>query len=190
MQTVVDRLDGAATILLCAPSGRDDGLCHQLLADGAADGRTVLWVSFDRTADECLAALPEVTGDRAVLTVGGSPTPGSGVDEDVTVDTVSARSDLTALGIKLSRFLSSTDGAISVCFDSVTAMLQHVALDTAYEFLHTVTRQCFAEGARVHFHLDPAAHDQRTVAIITSLCDARVTAGEAPEVRVRPGLFE
>jgi len=190
MQAVIDRLDGAATILLCAPSGRDDGLCRHLLADGAAEGRTVLWVSFDRSVDECLGAVPAVTGDRAVLAVGDAPTPDSETLDDVTVDAVSTRSDLTALGIKLSRFLSSTDGSLSVCFDSVTAMLDHVALDTAYEFLHTVTRQCFAEGARVHFHLDPAAHDERTVAIITALCDARVTPGETPEVRTRPPAVE
>lgn len=190
MQAVTDRLDGAATILLCAPSGHDDGLCHQLLADGAAEGRTVLWVSFDRSVDECLVTLPEVTGDRAVLAVGDAPTPDSEALDGVTVDAVSTRSDLTALGIKLSRFLSTTDGAISVCFDSVTAMLDHVALDTAYEFLHTVTRQCFAEGARIHFHLDSTAHDERTVAIITALCDARVTVDETHELRARPSAVE
>ena len=190
MQAVSDQLDGAATILLCASDGRGRGVCHRLLDDGVAEGRTVLWVSFDRSAEACLADRSDLSTDRAVLAVGDAQTPGDDPPDGVTVDAVSSCSDLTALGIKLSRFLAATDGAITVCFDSVTTMLDHVDLDTAYEFLHTVTRQCFADGARVHFHLDPDAHDDRTVAIITSLCDACVTADDPPVVRARPSASE
>lgn len=187
MQVVSDQLDGAATILLCASSsGRDhDELCERLLCDAATVGRTVLWVSFGRTPAECLSGFPNEAADRAVLAV-GTPQSGAAItDDSVTVDAVSTRSDLTALGIKLSRFLSSSDGEISVCFDSLTALLEHVALETAYDFLHTVTRQCYVEGGQIHFHLDPTVHDPQTVAAITSLCDAHVDFDRTPPVRVR-----
>jgi len=187
MQAVTDRLRGAATIVLCAPSpGRDDDtVCEQLLRAGASEGRQVLWVSFSRSPAACLEGVPSDETERAVLAVGDNDDRTAG---DATVDAVSSKSDLTALGIKLSQFLSASGGAITVCFDSVTAMLDHVDLETAYEFLHTITRQCYAEGARLHFHLDPEAHEETTVATITSLCDALVVFDPEPTVRVRPSV--
>lgn len=184
MGSVIDRLDGAGTILVSDSSGDEaDRLCRGLLSEGAAAGETVLWVSFERSPDECLSACPTADADRVVLSAGGSaadpPAP------DVTVDTVSTPSDLTALGIKLSQFLSTTEGEITVCFGSLTALLEHVDLETAFEFLHTVTRQCYDAGARIHFHVDPAAHDDATVATIASLCDAHVAFDRSPAVRVR-----
>jgi len=185
MQAVTDQLDGAATVLLCAPSaGRDDdAICEQLLCTGATNGREVLWVSFSHSSAACLDGVPSEGTERAMLAVGSND---DETGQDVTVDAVSNKDDLTALGIKLSQFLSTSDGAITVCFDSVTTMLEHVDLQTTYEFLHTITRQCYAEGARLHFHLDPTAHDDTTVATITSLCDALVVFDPEPTVRVRP----
>lgn len=189
MQGVTDRLDGAATILLKAPlTDRDaDDVCKKLLCEGAADGRQVLWVSFTSSPPGCVHAVSDDDVDRAVLAVGEAPTLNDDVGIDgVTVETVSTPTDLAALGIKLSQFLSTASGDVAVCFDSVTALLQHVDLETAYEFLHTITLQFYTEGARVHFHLDPAEHDEATVATITSLCDAVVSFDETPTVRGRP----
>lgn len=183
MQPAIDRLDGVATVLLCGSGDQTDAVCRRLLDDAATAGRTLLWVSFGREPADCLDGCTVEGTERAVLAVGASPTDGR--DDDVTVAAVSTPSDLAALGIKLSQFLSETDGDLTVCFDSVTAMLRHVDLDTAYEFLHTVTRQCYLADARIHFHLDPATHDTETVAAITSLCDARVDHDETVSVRVR-----
>lgn len=192
MEGATDRLEGAASILLCGSSvGRDvDSVCEGLLSDGASDGRTVLWVSFGRSPADCLSMLPDESVERAVIAVGTPPTGAAITDDSVTVDAVSTRSDLTALGIKLSRFLSSTDGEITICFDSLTSLLQHVDLDAAYEFLHTVTRQCYAEGGQIHFHLDTATVDDQTVAAITSLCDANVAYGRTPAIRLRTSAYE
>jgi hypothetical protein len=187
MQPAIDRLDGVATVLLCGPPDHNDAVCRRLLDDGAEAGRTLLRVSFGPGPADCLDRCPVDDADRAVLAVGASPTEGP---DDVRVAAVSTPSDLAALGIKLSQFISETDGELTVCFDSVTAMLQHVDLETAYEFLHTVTRQCYLADARTHFHLDGDAHDAETVAAITSLCDARVDHDQTPPVRVRSGQSE
>jgi hypothetical protein len=64
-----------------------------------------------------------------------------------------------------------------VCFDSLTAMLQYVDVETAYEFLHAITGQLYAADARAHFHIDPTAHDRTTVDSIASLFDAVVEFG-------------
>lgn len=202
MQTGGDRLDEAATVLLCGPSAgestpgadRDanDGdeasedVCRALLEPDAAAANHVVWVTFDGTAPAWLDRMPE-TVDRTVVTVGQAASESVQSAEGVRVKSVSTRSDLTALGITMSQYLSS-ESSVTVCFDSVTAMLDHVDLETAYEFLHTITRQFYSADATGHFHIDSDAHDETTVATITSLCDAVVQFDPEPTARVRPDV--
>jgi len=69
-------------------------------------------------------------------------------------------------------------------------MCQYVELETAYGFLHTIAvRFPYAADATAHFHMDPAAHDESTVDLFASLCDAVVGVGDdEPAVRIRPAL--
>jgi hypothetical protein len=64
-------------------------------------------------------------------------------------------------------------------------MLQYVDVETAYEFLHAVTGQVHAAGARAHFHVDPSAHDDQKIAAIMSLFDASVSLQDDVEVQTR-----
>lgn len=65
-------------------------------------------------------------------------------------------------------------------------MLQYVDLESTYQFLHATIGRLEAAGARSHFHLDPAAHDERVVAAVTSLVDARIRMENGrPSVRTR-----
>ncbi|MFC7196871.1 hypothetical protein ACFQL4_23180 [Halosimplex aquaticum] len=122
-------------------------------------------------------------GHAAVVVVGESP--GSKPD-GVTVEHVSSPSDLTGLGIAISELLSEWEDAPRVCVDSLTAMLQYVEAETAYEFLHAITGQLYAANARAHFHIDPSAHDRTTVDSIASLFDAVVKFGDGePRIRKR-----
>ncbi|MFW5973816.1 MAG: DUF7504 family protein [Natrialbaceae archaeon] len=173
MADIHSRLDGATNVLLEEPpigAGRET--CTSLLVDGAAEPN-VVFVTFTRQARECVDQLDGVAvGKIGVITVGNSP---SLDDESVTTESVSTPSDLTGLGIGVGRFLSEFDTPLLICFDSLTAMLQYVDVETAYEFLHAITGQVHAAGARAHFHIDPSAHDDHDVAALTSLFDARVS---------------
>lgn len=183
MADIHSQLDGATNVLLEEPpigAGRES--CTSLLVDGAAEPN-VVFVTFTRQARECVDQLDGVAGEVGVITVGDSP---SLDDESVTTNSVSTPSDLTGLGIGISRFLSEFDTPLFVCFDSLTAMLQYVNLKTAYEFLHAVTGQIYAAGAHAHFHIDPSAHADSDVAALTSLFDARVSlAGDDRQVQTR-----
>jgi hypothetical protein len=187
MTDATDRVAGVTTTLLCSPSMETDGgdCCPALLAAGAEVDREVLWVTYTRSPEECVQSVPDDLPVRGVLTVGDAPhweTTLDGVD----VDVVATPEDNTALGIKLSRFLSGTDGLV-VCFDSVTAMCQYVEPQTAYGFLHTIMVQLYDAGATAHFHIDPVAHEESTVDLFASLCDAVVDAsGDEATVRARP----
>ena len=186
MASIADDLDGAASILVKAPSmngGRD--LCTTLLTDGVASP-SVLFVTYTRGAGDCVDQLGEAAADAryvGVITVGDAA---ASVDrEDVETRTVSTPSDLTGLGIEIADFVDAWPAPVTVCFDSLTAMLQYVDFETAYEFLHTLTGQFDAADARAHFHVDPGAHDAQTVAALTSLVDAAVALEDEPVVRTR-----
>jgi hypothetical protein len=189
MTGVTDRLDGATNILLAEPpmgGGRD--ACSSMLA-GSVDDPSVLFVSFTQQASACVEKW-EATGVTArnlgVITVGDAS--GDAGRDGVQTENVSTPSDLTGLGIKIGQFLSEWESPVVVCFDSLTSMLQYVDAETAYEFLHAITGQVHAAGARAHFHIDPSAHDEKTVAGITSLFDASVTVEDDTTVRTRDVL--
>jgi len=147
-------------------------VCTSLLTDGVGTPN-VLFVSFTRQPGACVDQLEETeASDVGVVMVGES---GTADRADVAVETVPTPSDLTGLGIEIGPFLSEWDVPVTVCFDSVTAMLQYVDFETACEFLHAITGQVHAAGARAHFHVDPGAHDEQAIAGITALFEASVS---------------
>ena len=183
-------LGDARNVLLSAPSltGGEREVCTDLLLGADPAETSVLWVTFRRDAGTCIEQWTTATdaepSNAAVVAVGDT-TPAVDVAW-ADVESVSSASDLTGLGIEIGEFLSAWDGEVVVCFDSLTAMLQYVELETAYEFLHAITGQLYAADARAHFHIDPSAHDTQTVDSITSLFDAVVDlGGEDVEVRKR-----
>ena len=188
MTGLTGRLDGASNVLLAAPSmGGSRAVCSSLLTEDLADP-SVLFVSFTRRPSDCVAQWDDTgvdAGNIGIVTVGDGG--GGSVDRpDVVTQNVSTPSDLTGLGIQIGQVLSEWEAPVAVCFDSLTSMLQYVDFETAYEFLHAITGQFHAAGARAHFHIDPEAHDDTQVDGITSLMDARVDMrGEEPRVRTR-----
>jgi hypothetical protein len=84
--------------------------------------------------------------------------------------------DLTGLGIAISERLTDWQGSESLLmFESLTVLLQHVELKRLFRFLHVLVNRVKATGSTAHYHLDPGAHDDRTIATLTSLFDAVVT---------------
>jgi len=187
-------LAAARNVLLSAPSlsGGEREICSDFLVESDPATTNVLWVTFRRDAGACLdqwtADADVEPQNGAVIVVGDA---GDAADVDwATVTGLSSASDLTGLGIEISEFLSDWEGRPVVCFDSLTAMLQYVDLETAYEFLHAITGQLYAATARAHFHIDPTAHDQQTVDSITSLFDAVVSLEDGEPVVRQRALLE
>lgn len=172
--------DDVATVLLEEPPlGESTDACRRLLFD-RSDGST-LYVTY--TGDPAAyARRANSVSELAVITVGEAP---RSAPEEVRHDHVSTPSDLTGLGIAIDESLTALEAPIRICFDSVTAMLQYVEFATAYEFLHVIASQIQQGGAPAHFHVDPQAHDEQSLAALTSLVEARVSAADGT-VRARP----
>lgn len=168
-------------------------VCRTFLSVDTPEEARLLVVSLTGTAQDCLnrwedaheGAMPADVGVVAVRGTAGSGDPAAGNGPGpVTaggVTTVGSAGDLTGIGIAVSEFLSAwgIDGPTVLCFDSITTLLQYTEVKGVFRFLHVLTRRIEQAGASAHFHMDPAAHDDRTVHIITSLFDRIIERGGA-----------
>lgn len=153
-----------------------------IAVDGPLADTRVLWVTLLNTAAEVVdiwdgyvAARPERL--RIVLVGDGLSTADGIADPAVETDSVADPSDLTTLGVRLMDALSvwaGDDVRIHLRFDSLTPILQYVGPRPLAQFLHTLTSRLSAAGVTAQFHLDPMAHDSRTVHVFGSICDAQV----------------
>lgn len=89
-------------------------------------------------------------------------------------------SDLTGIGIQCSEFLTRwhESGNVSICFESITSMLQYTQLKTAYRFLHVLTHRVNHADATAHYHMSPDAHSPQELGTVKQLFDAVATFDE------------
>ncbi|MFW5938979.1 MAG: DUF7504 family protein [Halolamina sp.] len=193
----------ANSTLLLSSSFGDGENCAELLQPSAADETNVLWVSYTKSPDQQLRRWRAHTDERpaemgmvsvedstrsVAASSGGSGTGPSLPGANAPIETVTSPNDLTGLGIRITEFITEWEGngnRTVVCFDSLTALLQYVELETAYEFLHILTGRMAAADAFAHFHMDPDAHDDQTIAALTGLMDAVVDVDETGTREIR-----
>lgn len=184
----LSQLDGASNILLLAPSlgshGTDAGL--ELLTRTPAEKTNILTITYIESPSEFVQRWTGRAGTNpsrgGVVGVGASE---ESVDNPAwAVRTVENPSDLTGVGIELSELLSGMANAadddehITVCFNSITSLLQYADVQRAFRFLHVVTGRVKTVDAVGHYHIDPDAHDQQTMATLKGLFDAVVEIDE------------
>lgn len=115
-----------------------------------------------------------------------APTTYEGDGTGRAVSTVESPDDLTGLGIAVGEHLERLRGSAEptlVTLDSLTVLLQCVDLKRAFRFLHVMVNRVKGVGGVSHYHMDPAAHDDQTVATLASIFDA-VARHEDGEWRV------
>lgn len=181
--------DGA--VLLLSPAMADDvhDRCGALLGVDDPDGTDYLSVSLRDGPGEVLEHWrqyvdPELPARTGIVCTGELTRSASAAaegdvvrfpGEDVQVASVSSPGDLTGLGMRIGDCLSSWAGdgnRTVVCVDSLTTLLQYVETSRAFRFVHVLLARFESAGARAHVHMDPRAHDDRTVATMSSLFDA------------------
>ena len=177
-------LTDASNVLLLASlaGGQAQSLCLDALTRSPPAESHVLAVTYRDQPAEWVEAWAEQVGEQpaggAVLTVGQ---PETEFESDAWLtSTVESPADLTGIGIELSNLLSELaedvgpDERLSVCFDSVTTLLQYADLQQAFRFLHVVTGRVRKADARCYYHLNPTAHGQQTMATLGGLFDTTV----------------
>lgn len=187
--TLSAELEGYGSVLVLTPSFGSTGaeVCTDLLAGDDPGERTVLAVTYRQSAHEWVERWYDNTVQppkRGIVVGVGDGTAADLEDLEVhgasrwSAESVDSPADLTGLGIRLSDHLDSTAGPVRLCFDSLTALLQYTDLKPAFQFCHALTGRVKGADAAGHYHLDPAAHDDRTLATIMGLFDASVEYGD------------
>lgn len=183
-----DALSDASNVLLLTPPDPDAaGRCVRRLTPPTTEA--ALGVTYTQSPTDWLVRWrTESDVDRgavvAVGEVGGSDTPQ--LPEGWRGERVTAPADLSGTGIALTNALADLEplGPTAVCFDSVTALLQYAEVQSVFRFLHAVTGRVSNTDAVAHYHLDPAAHDDQTVATVRTLFDAVAQADARGDLTV------
>lgn len=181
-----------AVLVLTPPLGEGDGAaCSSLLSGTPGDETNVLSVTFNQSPDTRMEQWRNTGGpvdpaNLGFVVVGDGvrsaavATPGVGREPEElgpTVVSVSSPADLTGIGIKLGNFFEDWAGDsndLRLCFHTLTTLLQYADLRSVYQFVHVLTGRVRTVGGLAHFHLDPAAHDERTVNTLLGLFDGVV----------------
>jgi hypothetical protein len=184
----VEAIDAGSDVLLLGTprSETDDRACADHL-DPATSGNIVI-VTFVQTPDARIGVLrrlsPDLRASVSAIDVGGrsrsaAETSGGG-PSGTPVAQVADPGDLQRLGLTISDHLAGldTDERTTLCFHSLSALLQYVDLRRGYRFLHTLIGRLDSVEASSHYHLDPEAHDEQTVATLRPLFDAVVDVGD------------
>lgn len=189
-------IDPPAVLLVEFPrfDERDTSSCIDLLTVAPAADEKLLIVSVTETIGKTHRRWDEHVGEHpdefAVVSASFAEDGPGGNDDNVDGASeanwlVSHRiddpGDLTGLGVTISGQLEEwADGGeqVVVCVRSLTAMLQYVGTDELVRFLGELRRHLEAAGAIAHYHVDPQAMDEQSLAAIRSVVDAVVVADD------------
>ena len=180
--TLPRRLSDAANVLvLDAPRGASEpGPWTDAAGVGPRTDGPFVFVAFTR-ADAALLDEWPPNSNRAVYVLDATPqsTIAARAESEpgLTVEPVSSPSNLTDVGVALDKLCSAlepSDGRPVCWLPSLTALLQHVDRQRAYQFLNAVGNRLASVDAFAHYHLDEGARDDQTVDTFASLMDAVV----------------
>jgi hypothetical protein len=180
-QTTSQALQGESRVLLLAPPAAvsDADLCTELLQTGRPRDQHVLEIAYNRSpatvVENWRASAGELPASLAIICPEAEHV--EEMPEGVHVTSV-ADSDLTGVGIAVTRYLDRWDGSsrsITACLDSLTAVLQYADMERVFRFLHTLNGRFVATETRAHVHLDPATQDDQSIATLATLFDTVVS---------------
>lgn len=152
---------------------------NELLSQESTERTDVLALTFQSPGQwlRTWTNTPETHDGRiTVITLDESPYQSTQQTDGVTSSTVNP-ADLTGIGMEVSDYLSSqakTDTETVVCFDSITGLLQYTNQKSLFRFLRVITRRIEHVDGIAHFHLNPDAHDRKSISTIKTPFDAIV----------------
>lgn len=175
--------DADGSVLVTASSGDRPGgdLCIEAVASapGETDALVVALTSTpNRWLERYRARVDRPPANLGFVTTEDTVRASRDSEGDIAVRTVSNPGDLTGLGMAISDYLSEWHGdgnRLVVCLGRLTPLFQYTDMTRLYRFLHVITQRIKHAGGVAYLYLDPAAHDEKTVATLRSLADHIVT---------------
>lgn len=180
--------DPGNTLVLASGGGHE--CCTDHLSQASFADSNLLGITYSQRAYERLDAWEregEHPRNTTVIDIGVSTRSASAdsvgsIDnpaDSFTIWTLDDETNMARLGKLAVEELSEWDHdgrRTTVCFYSVTDLLEHVDQETAFQFLHVLTSRFDSKDIDAHYHMDPSAHDEKTIRIFSEVFDAVVHA--------------
>jgi hypothetical protein len=170
----------SANALLLGPSGEpgEGHVCGELLSLFGEVNVLGVAIQHDRSYYERVWSerFEDAPARLGVVEVGAEGSVAAG-----NVRTVATPGDLTGIGITVTDFIkrwADAEEPTVVCFDSLTPLLQYTEQERVYRFLDVTTRRLSQVCAVSHAHINPLAHDERTLQQLMGVFDAVVEPGD------------
>ncbi len=166
------------------------------MTTGDPKDENVLVVTNEQSSTELIEHWHSLIGEKpaefGIITVETDPetrqeTRGMHSVSDHNVVALSRPNSLGRLETAIYLFLDewSTDDRTTIfCFDSVTTLLHHVDSTVVFRFLRSLTSYLRSLGVVAHFHLDEAAHDEDTIAMLRSVFETSVGGSKRADPRL------
>jgi hypothetical protein len=182
--------DDVAHVLVAAPPIRS--VRHvpcRTLAPPAGPPRDVVVVTYRQPVPDHLARITAAADPPervAVVHVGPGDHGETHADTptdlpfELSITSVQAPDSLTELGMTIEgrlRDFADGPGPVSLCFDSLTALVLSTGHEQADRFLGWLRSRVDAVGGIAHYHVDPAAHERPPRELFSGHFDAVVEAG-------------
>lgn len=186
---LVELIEDASNVLVVGPENipMAHDLCSQLCDAGSNGPRRRLLISTDQTAEERMNSLRPYTdqpfdetffivvGEQARDTDGRGSSTQELEGENVVIETLHDSRDLTRLGVLINKYLGRTEPPPTVCFHTLTELLQFVGVQKLFRFLHVLQGRVRSVDARAHYQIDPRSIDEQTISTLKPLFDFTIT---------------
>lgn len=170
--------DVSNVLVLDSTTATDQPPCATQFSPAPQESVGLVSVTFDGGAENPIPGAESADSpiaEQRVIAVGDAAEAARIAGGDTSVDTVDHPADLTGLGIRLGSAVEALDGPeLVVCFNSLTALLEHTDVQRAFRFLHVITAQLSNTGATAHYHLDREPLDDGTLATVQPVFDTVV----------------
>lgn len=188
------RVRASTSVLVLAPEmeGPVEEVCNDLLQPEHPAKTGILKISYHFSPTELADRWRERNPDSQAKFYGLSITGSDAVSKpdsygDQFSFETSQAGDLTGTGMEINHIfgeLSTERSIILVGLDSLDSMLMYNDQQTVYRFVRTITNFLSSNNAQIHFHLDPAQHDDM-VNTLKSAFNAVVEVGDDGEVDIK-----
>ncbi|MFO7925514.1 MAG: DUF7504 family protein [Halobacteriota archaeon] len=170
---------GDGILLECGShDDRKGHACIDLLELDNVEERNVLLIRYRRIRPERLRRIAEDAENVHLISIGYRQSIPDGIDEHVETTQISNPSELTRLGIVMTRVIGEWDTDTLdtvVCVDSLEILIGYTDERSVFRFLHVLLSKLRSTNAISHFHIEPSLDGSHNAETFKPLFDWVVT---------------
>ncbi|MDR9380281.1 MAG: response regulator [Natronomonas sp.] len=170
---------GDGVLIECiSQDDRNDRACTDLLGLDSVEGRNVLLIRYRQIRPERLRRIAGDAEGVHLISIGYPQSLPDDIDESVETTRINNPSELTRLGIVMTRVIGEwgTDTLQTVvCVDSLEILVGYTDERSVFRFLQVLLSKLRSANAISHFHIEPSRGDSHNADVFKPLFDSVVT---------------